>query len=174
MSGSLNAGTRFPSSRRSFAPKPLRLPSDLVCDRIPLPGLSFEKLIPPICEVVVPSGDAKRTAGVDSADFQDLVGDRSQECPVVSRHEVAERGSTQESFQPDDAGQIEVIGWFVEEQDVGSADELPGQRQALPPPAGHRLGELVVVFKSDLRKRDRDPGVPLVVLEMFACEGGQE
>ena len=105
-----------------------------------LPGLSFEKLFPPICEVVVPRGDAKRTAGVDPADFEDLIGDRSQECPVVGRHQVAERGSTQESFQPDDAGQVEVVGRFVEEQNIGSADEFRASQRCHPPDIVSRVG----------------------------------
>ena len=54
--------------------------------------------------------------------------------------EVAEGGGAQQPFQPDDAGQVEVVGRLVEQQQVGPADQFAGQGQPLAPAAGKDVG----------------------------------
>ena len=88
--------------------------------------------------------------------------------------EVAERGGPQQPFQPDDAGQVEMVGRLVEQQQVGPADQFAGQGQPLAPAAGEDVGRLVGVGEADLGERDGGAGFAFVVLDRLVGEGGEQ
>ena len=144
----------------------------LATDSCP-PGLGLEELLPLLGEVVVRPGGAEVAAGVDAVDLDDLVGDGPQERPVVGGDDVAERGGPQQPFQPDDAGQVEVVGRLVEQQQVGLAGELAGQGQPLAPAAGEDVGRLVRVGEADLGQRDGGPASRSCVFDRVVGEGGE-
>ena len=85
--------------------------------------------------------------------------------------QVAERRGPQQSLQPDDARQIEVVGRLVEQQQIGPAGEFAGQGQPLAPAAREDVGRLVGVGEADLRQRDGGPGVALVILDRLGGQG---
>ena len=121
-----------------LAAEPFRLAANLVGDGFLLPGLAFEELLALVREVVVAALGTERAAGIDAADLDDLVGDGAQERAVVRGDEVAERRGAQQPFEPDDAGQVEVVGRLVQQQQVGLAGQFAGQGEPLPPAAGER------------------------------------
>ena len=100
-------------------------------------------------EVAVAAVDAQVPVGVRPAQFHHAVAGVLQEVAVVADEQEGERRVRQQPFQPQDAFDVEVVGRLVEQEDVGLADELPGDRQPLAPPAGERAGLLPEVGEPD-------------------------
>ncbi len=67
-----------------------------------------------------------------------------------------------------------MVGRFVEQEQVGPAHQLAGQRQPLAPAAGENVGRLLGVKKAHLRQGDGGAGLALVLLDRFADEGGEQ
>ena len=109
--------------------------------------------------------ERKEPAWIDPAHLDDLVGRRPQERPVVRGDQIAEWGGPQQPLQPRDARQIEVIGRLVQQQEVGTLDQLAGQRQSLPPASGERIDHLLRIDEADLGQCDGGPSRALVFLE---------
>ena len=129
--GLIDAEARLARPGRRLAAQPLGLAADLVGDRLLLPSLGFEELLAPLDELVVGAASAEEAARIDAVDLDHLVGDRAQERPVVGGDQVAEGGSPQQPLQPDDAGQIEMVGRLVEQQQVGLASQSRGPGPAV-------------------------------------------
>ena len=103
--------------------------------RPPLAGEpALKKLLAPADEFIVGTGSAEKAAGIDAIDLDYLVSDRPEKCSIVRGDQVAERSSTQQPLQPDDAWQVEMIGRLVEQQQIGLADKFAGQSQPLRQP----------------------------------------
>ena len=64
-----------------------------------------------------------------------VVGDGIDEVPIVADQDQAAGVRPEESLQPVDARQVEVVGWLVEEQDVGVLEQELGQRHPHHPAA---------------------------------------
>ena len=58
---------------------------------------------------------AEVAAGIDAADLDDLVGDGAEESAIVRGDEIAEGRGPQQSLQPEDAGQVEMVGRLIEQ-----------------------------------------------------------
>src|SRR5439155_214076 len=84
-SGIVDARGRLAGAGRRLAPQPLRLPANLIRDRLLSPRLGFEKFLAMFDELVIRPGDAKRPAWVDAAHLDHLVGDRAHEGPIMRR-----------------------------------------------------------------------------------------
>src|SRR6266853_414090 len=91
-------------------------------------GLGFEtfRLLFPIGAVV-----ARIRAQVSAVEIDDPQRDRIEEAPVVRDEQHAAREAKQRLFQPFDRGEIEMVGRFVEEEQIGCHDEGARQRHAL-------------------------------------------
>ena len=87
--------------------------------------------------------------------------------------EVAEVRVAQQPFEPDDAGQVEVVGRLVHEQEVGLTGEFAGEGEPLAPAAGEGVGRLVRVGEAHPREGDGGAGLALAVLEAVGGEGGE-
>ena len=75
----------------------------------------------------------------------DVVGDVIQHIAVVGNQQQRSRISPQPLFQPQHCVKVQVIGGFVEQQQIGAAHQRPRQIQPHPPAAGkfrHRLFQL--------------------------------
>ncbi len=159
---------------RRLAPQPLRLAANLVGDRLLLPRLGVEECLTLLDEVVVGARGAKGAARIDAADLHHVAGNCAQKSPIVGGDQVAERRRPEQPLQPDDAGQIEVVGRLIEQQQVGLAHELAGQGKPFAPAAGKMIGPLIGIAETDLRQRDRRPGFALVILDRLAGKRGQK
>ena len=56
----------------------------------------------------------------------------------MADHYAGERRVRKKCFDPLDAGEVQMIGWLVEQQNVRLLRERGGNRQAFSPAAGKR------------------------------------
>ena len=78
--------------------------------------------------------------------------------------EVAEVRVAQQPFEPDDAGQVEVVCRLVHEQEVGLTGEFAGEGESLSPAAGECVGRLVRVGEAHPREGNGGTRLALVIL----------
>ena len=71
-----------------------------------------------------------------------------QKVAVVADHQGGECGTAEEILQPLDAGQIQVVGRFVEEQQIGRSDQGLGNGEALLPAPGECRGRVIEVLEA--------------------------
>ena len=76
---------------------------------------------------------------MDAVDLDHALGDGLEEPAVVADHQIREALGAEQGLEPDDAGEVEVIGRLVEEQHGGRPGELADDREPLPPAAGERV-----------------------------------
>jgi hypothetical protein len=67
------------------------------------------------------------------------VGDGVEELAVVADHDHGAGVALEPGFQPDQGVQVQVVGGFVEQQQVGRAHQRAGQLQAHAPAAGEAV-----------------------------------
>ena len=67
------------------------------------------------------------------------VGDRVEELAVVADHHDRAGEALQPGLEPDEGVQVQVVGGFVEQQQVGRAHQRAGQLQAHAPAAGEAV-----------------------------------
>ena len=63
-------------------------------------------------------------------DFPNLACDLVKEVPIVRDHYECARGSSQESFQPAEPAEVEVVSGFVEDEQVRLCQESLCERCA--------------------------------------------
>ncbi len=88
-------------------------------------GFQCLSLAPPV--VGIATRPVVQRAAVD---FHDAGGDAVQKRPVVADEHQRQGCAEQEFLQPGDACKIEVVGGFVQQQQVGLADQRAGQQHA--------------------------------------------
>lgn len=98
------------------------------------PGLAF---LEKAAEVAF---DAQDAVGINAVEFNDLGGGGFKEVAVVAYGDDGEGRCGEQFFEPLDAGEVEVISGFVEEEDIGLAGERFDDREALAPAAGEGIG----------------------------------
>ena len=119
---------------RRLAAQPVRFAAHLVGNLPRRASLRLEKILTPAGKRIVRAGSAEETTGIDAIDLDYLVGHCPEKGAIVRGDQVAESSLTQQPLQPDNARQVEMIGRFVEQQQVGPADKFTGQSQPLAPP----------------------------------------
>ena len=62
-------------------------------------------------------------------DFEDVGADIVEEIAVVSDHEYGHLRVVEEIFEPFDHFEVEVVGWLVEQDEVGLGDQNVGKRK---------------------------------------------
>ncbi len=84
-----------------------------------------------------------------------------QEAPVMADDHQSGAALAKILFQPLDGGQIEMVGWLVEQQNVGIGGERAGERSA----AGFAAGQVAGVFRAGQAEfLDQIAGEVMVVL----------
>jgi len=84
---------------------------------------------------VVPC-DAQRTVGIHAIQLHHSGSDIFQKISVVAHNYTGEAGVKQQSFEPFNSGEIEVIGRFIEQQDFRMLHQGFSDSQAFTPAAG--------------------------------------
>ncbi len=79
---------------------------------------------------------ARKTEQAPAVQFNDTGGNVVQEAAVVGNDDRAALSIDQHPFQPCDAVEIQVVGRLVQQEQVGFADQRPGQRDPFARPAG--------------------------------------
>ena len=75
-------------------------------------------------ELFVPAGPGGELAPIE---FENAGGKGAQESPVVRNEKNGEVPLFQEFLKPTDSCEVQVIGGFVENQQMGLADQGPGE-----------------------------------------------
>jgi hypothetical protein len=98
-------------------------------------GAAFQKL-------AIGAFGAEEAVGVLAGEFGHGVGDVLEKVAVVRDGDDGEGLGGKEFLEPENAGEVQVVGGFVEQKDVRLGDEGLGDGQALAPAAGElrRLG----------------------------------
>src|SRR5581483_8426366 len=126
---------------------------NLVRHRLLLSSLRFQELLTSLGELIIRSGGAEVASRKSAIDFDHFIGNGSQEGTIVRGNQVAERRGTEQTFQPANAGEIEMIGWLIQQQQIGLSHQLTSHRQALAPAAGQDAGLLLKIREADLGER---------------------
>ena len=97
-------------------------------------------------------------------EFQDPTGHVVEEVPVVSHRDDGAVVLAEESFQPRDGLGVQVVGGFVEQQQIGAGEEQATQRDPAPFPTGEHVDRGVAGREAQRVHRDVDgalevPGV---------------
>src|SRR5205807_9015553 len=87
----------------------------------------------------------------------------AQESPIMRCYYITKSCGSQQPLQPEDTGQIQMIGWLIEEQDIGLTGKFTSQGQPFAPASGKGVGSLVRICESDLCQRACCPNFALVV-----------
>lgn len=115
---------------------------------------------------------AQEAFGVGAAEFDDAVGDGFEECAVVADDEGGEGWVCEDFFEPEDAVDVEVIGGFVHEEEIGIGGESGDDGEAFSPAAGEFFGCEIWVGEFCAIEGLGGAEVALVVIEMgIGCRG---
>ena len=102
--------------------KPLQFGVHAVFERMLMFPLRVKIALLGLKKLAVVSGNAQKAILVGTTELDHGVSNVFQEIAVVADHYARERSILQDGFQPLDALEIEVIGWFVEQENVGVLD----------------------------------------------------
>jgi hypothetical protein len=128
------------SLAESIPAQPLSLDLDAVLERILQLGLGFEILGFAFQESGVGTFDAQQAIGIDAVQLHDLGGNIFEEVAVVADQDAGEGGGGQGLFEPGDAGEVEMVGGLVQQQDVGAGHHGLGDGEALAPASAEGRG----------------------------------
>nr|VVM92611.1 hypothetical protein PS652_02868 [Pseudomonas fluorescens] len=112
-------------------------------------------------------------------DVGDVINHGIEEIPVVGNQQQRARIAFEPVFQPEDGIQVQVVGRFVEQQQVGRTHQGLGQVKAHPPatgevtdPAVHLLVGKAQACQQLARPRVGGIAVGAVEFDMQACQCG--
>jgi hypothetical protein len=109
---------------------------------------------------VVVAGPAGEAAAVQ---FHDAGGQTAEEGPVVGDEEQGKLRFDQEIFQPEDGGDIEMVGGLVQQEQIGLGRQRPPE-QGFALQTARQLGEILVGVELELLQEVFDEDLPLPVL----------
>ncbi len=125
--GVVDAGLGFAGARLGAAAQPFHLARHAVGERFLAVGLGEEELLLLLEEMAVAAFDAEDAVGLGAIDLRHIVDHVVEEVAVVADDDAGEGGVGEELLEPGDAFEIQVVGGFVEEEQVGLADESRGR-----------------------------------------------
>ena len=146
--GFADARLGLPGPCLGAAAQPLNLVVDQVLQRFLPLRLGVQKFFLLLQERAVVSPHPQDAIGIDAAQFRHVGGDILQKIAVVTHDHAGECGLRQQIFEPLDSRQVEMVGRFIQQQDVRRLHQRLDDRQALLPAAGKRRGFGVEVFKT--------------------------
>jgi hypothetical protein len=105
--------------------------------------------------------------------FDHAVAHRLQKPPIVGNHHERKIHPRHELLQPKNARHVQVVGGFVQKEQVRPAHHLGEDRQPFPPPAGQRFHPL---FRGETRPRQSvlHADVNFIVLQILTLERARE
>ena len=91
-------------------------------------------------EGAVIAGDVEHAVGIDAVELGHSGRHVFQEIAIVADDDAGERRGLQQFLQPLDAGQVQMIGGFVEQDDFRFLHQSFGDGEPLAPAARKRFG----------------------------------
>ena len=134
--GFADAGLGLPGASLGAATKPCNLVLDEVLQGFLPLGLGVEELFLLFQKRTVAAAGAQESVRVNAAQLDHLGGHVLEEIAVVADNDGCEWRVLQQFFQPLDAGQVEMVGGFVEQQNVRLLHQRFGDGQSLSPSTG--------------------------------------
>ena len=101
-------------------------------------------------EIAVATDGPKHAVGKARVDLDHAVGHGFEEPAVVADRDQGKGGIRQHAFQPQDAFEVQMVGWLVQQQDLGLLDQGGDNRQPLLPAARQATDQGVLISKSGL------------------------
>ncbi len=90
---------------------------------------------------------------IDPAEFRHLRGNIFQKIAIVTDHHTSESDLLQHFFEPLNAGEVQMIRRFIEQQNVRTLHQRLNNRQPLLPASGERGRFRVQVCKASSSQR---------------------
>ncbi len=145
------------AARLDALTNPHLLLRQLLVELGPLPPLGCERRLLAF-EVGIVVGPPVHQA--TTIELDDPGGEAPEERAIVRHEQQRGAASDQEVLHPLDGIDVEVIGGFVEQEDIGLADEGP-REERLPPPATRGLLERELRVEPEVGKHRLDAGLQL-------------
>ena len=133
--GAVDARFGFGGARLWTSSQPIDFNAHAVLQRILPLGLRQQIFIFLFQEFAVISAHGEDAFGVHAVQLHHGVGDIFKKISIVADDHVGERGVQQQFLQPFNSGQVEMIRWFVEQQDIGLLHQRFCDREPLAPSA---------------------------------------
>jgi len=131
--GFIDAGLGFGGAGFGAAAEPFHFGVNAVGQGFLLLALRVQVIFLGLKKRAVISANAQETVFVDFVEFDHFIGDIFKEIAVMADNDAGELGAQDKCFQPVNAGEVEMVGWFIEEQNVGALHQAFGNGQALAP-----------------------------------------
>jgi hypothetical protein len=130
------------------AAQPLNLIVDQIFQRFLPLRLRMQKFFLLLQEGAVVSPHSKNAIGIHPAQLRHVCGNILQKIAVVTYDHAGECGLPQQLFKPLDSLQVEMVGGFIQQQNIGRLNQRLDDRQPLLPASGKGRGFGVEVFKT--------------------------
>ena len=104
--------------------------------------------------------------------FDDLIAHTIQEIAVVGHRQKGTIGLQQISLKPFDHFHIQVIGRFIQHQDIGPGQDDHGQGQAFLLPTGQLCDGLFKIMQMQLMQGLQDNGLDVPGVVIIHADGG--
>jgi hypothetical protein len=98
-------------------------------------------------------------------------GHRVEKLAVVTDHDHRAFVALEPAFQPDQRIEIEVVGRFVEQQEIGRTHQRACQLQAHPPAAGEAVDRIVQFGGLETEAEDQRLGARLRIVRAGVVQG---
>ena len=98
------------------------------------------------------------------------VGHGIEKLPVMADDNQGARIAFEPGFQPDESVQIQVIGRFVEQQQIRGAHQRPGQLQAHTPATGKTIHRLIEFAGSEPQAQNECLSPRLCIMGSYIIE----
>src|SRR5208282_4586271 len=145
----------------SPAPEPLNLAMHQVLQRFLPFGLGVQKLFFLHQEFAVVSAHAQQPVRINPAEFHHFGRNVLQKVTIVTYDDAGERSLSQQVLQPLDSSQVQVVGRFIEQQNIRGLDQRLCDRQPFLPASRESYSLCFEVHKPCSTKRLSKTGPPL-------------
>ncbi len=157
------AGLRLRGARLGAVPQPLDLVAHAIFQRFLPLRLRLQKFFLLLQKGAVVSVDAKNALRIKAVQLDHRGCGVFQKIAVVTDDDAGEPGALQQSFEPLDAGQIEMVRRLVQQQNVRLLRQGFGNHEAFAPATRERRGFHLEVVESHAAKRLGNPALPFRV-----------
>ena len=162
----VDPGLGLARARLGLAREPHQFAAHAVAQRILVGGLAGQKLVLLLEVSAVVAGHIAHAEREGLVQLDHPTGDRFEEVAIVADGDEGLGLAGQQVFEPQDAFEVEMVRGLVEEEQLGLADQLDGDGEALLPAPGEDRGLRVGVVEARLPHHDGDVGVDFVGIEM--------
>ena len=146
--GLVDARPRLRRARLRSAPQPFDLAPHAVLEGLLMLGLGVQELTLGFQEAAVAAVDPERAVRVDAIQLDHGGRDVLEKVAVVTDHHAREARLLQHAFEPVDAGEVEMVGGLVQQDDVRRLQQRLDDGEPLLPAAGQGRRVRIELFEA--------------------------